>query len=102
MWFKYIPDDIRAKNFDEWRAVRSGKINSPRNCGLTWFKKGIIVPLHFSSLKESAMVMGYLFGRDAAQNIIYKNKKNWSMSMGITFNTKEEIKTIIENYEKRS
>jgi hypothetical protein len=102
MWFKYIPDNIRAKNFDEWRAERSRKIDSPRNCGLTWFKKGITVPLQFSSPKESAMVMGYLFGRDAAQNIIYKNQKNWSMSMGITYNTKDEIKKNIENYEKRS
>lgn len=102
MWFKYIPDNIRAKTFDEWRTLRSSKIDSPRNCGLTWFKKGIVVPLQFSSLKESAMVMGYLFGRDAAQNIIYKNQKNWSMSMGITFNTKEEIRLIIDKYEKRS
>ncbi len=102
MWFKYIPDDIRAKNFEEWRTVRSSKINSARNCGLKWFKKGINVPLQFSSLKESSMVMGYLFGRDAAQSIILKNQLDWSMSMGITLNTKEEIKLIIENYEKRS
>jgi hypothetical protein len=102
MWFKYIPDNIRAKNFDEWRAVRAGKIDSPRNCGLTWFKKNIIVPLQFSSLKESAIVMGYLFGRDAAQSIILKTQKNWSMSMGITLNTKEEIAIIIKEYEKRS
>ncbi|OHA47557.1 MAG: hypothetical protein A2541_02190 [Candidatus Taylorbacteria bacterium RIFOXYD2_FULL_36_9] len=102
MWFRYIPDSIRAKNFDEWRTIRSEKISSPRNCNLTWFKRGIIVPLQFSSLKESVMVIGYLFGRDAAQNIICRNQRNWSMSMGITINTKEEIKLIIENYEKRS
>ncbi len=46
--------------------------------------------------------MGYLFGRDAVQNIILKNKKSWSMSMGITINTKEEIKFIIKKYKKRS
>src|SRR3989344_1981725 len=101
MWFKYIPDTIRAKDFDEWRTIRSEKIDSPRNCGLTWLKRGIIVPLQFSSFKESAMVMGYLFGRDAAQNIIYSHQKNWTMAMGITLNTKEEIRQIIHNYEKR-
>ena len=101
MWFKYIPDTIRAKDFDEWRTIRSEKIDSPRNCGLTWLKRGIIVPLQFSSFKESAMVMGYLFGRDAAQNIIYRHQKNWTMAMGITLNTKEEIRQIIHNYEKR-
>lgn len=102
MWFQYVPDNIRAKNFEEWRAIRSVNIDTPRNCNLTWFKKGVIVPLQFSSLKESAMVMGYLFGRDAAQNIILKNQIDWTMSMGITINTKAEIKIIINNYEKRS
>ncbi len=102
MWFKYIPDNIRAKDFDEWRNIRSSAISSPRNCKLSWFKKGIIAPLQFSSLKESAMVMGYLFGRDSVQNIISKNQTSWSMSMGITLNTKKDIKLIIEEYEKRS
>lgn len=102
MWFKYIPDDIRAKDFDEWRATRSNKIHSPRNCNLKWFKKGVIVPLQFSSLKESARVMGYLFGRDSVQNIIKNNQISWSMSLGITLNTKEEIGDILKEYEKRS
>ena len=102
MWFKYIPDDIRAKDFDEWRTIRSNKIYSPRNCNLKWFKKGITVPLQFSSLKESARVMGYLFGRDSVQNIIENNQISWSMSLGITLNTKEEIRDILKEYEKRS
>jgi len=102
MWFKYIPDNIQAKDFDEWRKIRSNTISSPRNCNLSWFKKGIIAPLQFSSLKEAAMVMGYLFGRDSVQNIISKNQTSWSMSMGITLNTKKDLKQIIEIYEKRS
>jgi HEAT repeat protein len=100
MWYKYIPDSINAKNFEEWRKKRCKKIVSPRNCSLTWFKEGINVPLQFSSLREAVYVMGYLFGQDAIQYIIKNNKTEWSMSMGITCNTKDELKKIIENYKK--
>ena len=96
MWFKYVPDDIHARDFEEWRKKRISAISSPRNCGLTWFKKGVQVPLQFSSLKESAFVMGYLFGRDAAQYIVNTGQTEWSMSMGITCNTKQEIKEILK------
>lgn len=101
MWFKYIPDDIRARSFEEWRQVRASKIPSPRGCSLSWFKKGVTVPLQFSSLKQLATVMGYLFGRDAAKYIIDNNLIEWEMSLGITKNTKNQIKEIINAYEKR-
>lgn len=99
MWFKYIPDQINADNFEEWRSRRSRTIKTPRNCGLTWLKKGLCIPLEFSSLKESVFVMSHLFGRDAAEYIIQNNKKCWNMSLGITYNTKKEIKVIIEALE---
>jgi len=96
MWFKYIPDNIDANNFEEWRRVRSTLIESPRNCKLTWIKKGILVPLQFSSIEESANVMGHLFGKEAAEYIIKNNKTDWSMSLGITHNTKEELLKILK------
>ncbi|MCX6738843.1 MAG: helix-turn-helix domain-containing protein [Candidatus Parcubacteria bacterium] len=102
MWFKYIPDTIQACSFEEWRSIRASSILSPRNCGLSWEKKGIVVPLQFRSLSDSAIVMGYLFGRDAAQYVIKHKKTEWLMSLGITMNTKEEIKKIIDTYEKRN
>ncbi len=95
MWFKYIPDSINADNFEEWRSRRSAGISSPRNCGLSWLKKGLSVPLEFSNLKESVFVMSHLFGRDAAEDIIRNSKKAWNMSLGITYNTKDEIRKII-------
>ncbi len=100
MWFKYVPDNIQAKNFEEWRRKRTESIQGARNCGLTWFKKGIIVPLQYSSASESVDVMGYLFGRDAAKSIISSKKVNWNMSMGITIDTKESLKKIIQNHER--
>jgi hypothetical protein len=100
LWFKYIPDNIQANDFEEWRRKRSDFITTPRNCQLSWFKKGIQAPLQFSSLKEASYVMGNLFGRDAAQYIIQNNKMEWTMSLGITHNTKEELAAIIRNYER--
>ena len=96
-WFKYIPDSIQAKTFEEWRRKRSEGISGARNCELSWFKKGIAVPLQFSSLSESVDVMGYLFGRDAAKSIIKNRKTNWNMSVGITIDTKESLRKIIKN-----
>jgi len=75
-------------------------ISSPRNCGLKWAKKGILVPLQFSSLKEAAYIIGYLFGRDAAQYVVQNNKLEWTMLLGITHNTKKEIGEIIKIYER--
>lgn len=96
MWYKYIPDNIKAANFEEWRLQREASITSARNCDLTWFKKNIRVPLLFDSLEESINVMGHLFGRDAAIEVM-KNKKNlWWMSLGITLDNKESISRILK------
>ncbi len=100
MWFKYIPDKINAQDFEEWRKERSGLIKTPRNCNLSWFKRGIDVPLQFSSLKEAAYVIGYFFGIDAAQYVVKTGKMEWVMSLGITYNTKNELKNIIKRYER--
>lgn len=102
IWFRYVPDTIRAQNFEEWRRKRAASIRSPRNCNLTWLKRGLNVPLQFASIQDSASVMGYLFGRDAAHEIIETNRLEWSMSLGVTMDTKEDIGKIIEKYEARS
>lgn len=95
MWFKFIPDRIPGRHFEDWRRKRAAAISSPRNVGLSWLKKGIAVPLQFSSLNEAAFVMGYLFGRDAAQHVVNTGRTEWGMSLGITCNTKNELKELI-------
>lgn len=94
-WFKYIPDSVGGYDYEAWRKIKRSKILSTRNCNLKWFKTGINVPLQFHNLKESAHVMGHLFGRDCAKFIIDNNKLEWSMSLGITLNTKNEIRDIL-------
>ncbi|MBP3800042.1 MAG: methyltransferase domain-containing protein, partial [Bacilli bacterium] len=96
MWYKYIPDNIIASNFEEWRKCRENTIESPRNCNLTWYKKNIKVPLLFDTLEETINVMGHLFGRDAAIEIL-KNKRNmWWMSLGITWDDKKSLSKILK------
>lgn len=97
-WYQHIPDNINAKDFKTWRLQRMGKFESPRNCDLTWYKTKLLVPLLFCDVRESAYIMGYLFGRDAADEIIRTNRTRWQMSLGITINTKEEIGLIIKKY----
>ena len=100
MWFNYIPDQIVAEDFEGWRRKRADSVKSPRNCNLKWMKKSLQVPLQFPTLQESVQVMGYLFGRDAASYIIKNGKAEWTMSLGITCNTKIEIANIIKRYER--
>lgn len=98
-WYQHIPDNINARDFETWRLQRMEKFESPRNCNLTWYKTKLLVPLLFCDVRESAYIMGYLFGRDAADEIIRTNRTRWQMSLGITINTKEEIGLIIKRYK---
>lgn len=96
MWYKYIPDNIRAGNYEEWRSIRENDIESPRNCNLTWYKKNIRVPLLYDTLEETVNVMGHLFGRDAALDILKNKKTMWWMSLGITWDNKESLSRILK------
>jgi hypothetical protein len=44
--------------------------------------------------------MGYLFGRDAAKRTVERGQVEWQMSLGITYNTKKELKHLLDAYEK--
>lgn len=91
MWYRFVPDSIRASNFEDWRRQRSSRFVTPRNCGLKWLKIGLPPPLQFRSLADSAQVMGYLFGRDAAEYVLTEERTEWSMSLGITLDTKSDL-----------
>ena len=96
MWYKYIPDNIKAANFEEWRRTREKSISSARNCDLTWLKKNIKVPLLYDTLEETINVMGHLFGRDAAIEILKNKRTMWWMSLGITWDNKESLSKILK------
>ena len=100
MWYKFVPDGLQAKNFDEWKKERKSSITSTRNAHLTIYKKNINTSLQFNSLQESAYIMGTLFGERALQYIVKDNKTNWEMKMSITVDTKESIKKILKKYER--
>lgn len=95
MWYRFVPDSITASSFEDWRKKRSLSIRSPRNCGLSWFKTGIVLPLQFTDNNEAVTIMGHLFGKDAAQYTIKTGKYSWDMSIGITVNTKSELEKLV-------
>lgn len=101
MWYRYIPDDIKANSFEEWRNIRSKSIKTVRNCNLTWYKTNLQIPLIFDTLEESVNVMGHLFGRDAATHILSTEKKMWWMAMGITWDTKDSLKKILKELNNK-
>lgn len=96
MWYKYIPDNIKAANFEEWRIKRESSIESARNCYLSWYKKSIKVPLLYDTLEEAINVMGHLFGRDAALEVLKNKRTMWWMSAGITWDTKDSLSKILK------
>lgn len=91
MWYRYVPDNIKAANFEEWRKARESSILTARNCNLTWYKKNLQVPLLYDTLEETINVMGHLFGRDAALEILKSKQTMWWMSMGITWDDKKSL-----------
>lgn len=97
MWYRYVPDNIKAANFEEWRKTREASIPTARNCNLSWYKKNIQVPLLYDTLEETINVMGHLFGRDAALEVLKNKKTMWWMSMGITWDDKKSLSKILKN-----
>ena len=91
MWYRYVPDNIKAANFEEWRKVRELSISIAKNCDLTWYKRNLQVPLLYDTLEETINVMGHLFGRDAALEVLKSKQTMWWMSMGITWDDKRNI-----------
>ena len=96
MWYKYVPDTIRARNFDQWSGERRQKFRGARNCGLNWYKQGLEVPLEFDTHERAAQVMSFVFGRAAGEEIIRTRKNRWWMSLGITRHTKEQSTEILD------
>ena len=84
LWKRYT-----NKNFDE-------KIIEARNCGLTWLNNNIKTSLRFKNNKEKNYILKSLFG-DIIE--LDSNKLEFKLNMGVTFNTKEELKTIIKKLE---
>lgn len=87
LWKKYLNIDY------------SNKIESIRNCNLSWYKDNIDSIVKFSNIKERDLVLGSFFGNEFIKDYSYNNKLVWNISMGITLNTKREIKSIIDNWE---
>lgn len=85
MWKRYT-----YKKFDD-------NLMGARNCGLNWLENDINTSLKFKNIKEKNCILNNLFG-DIIE--LDSNKLEFKLNMGVTFNTKEELKNIIKNLEK--
>lgn len=95
-WNEKWDDDV-SNLWKEYTNKRfDKKIIEARNCGLTWLNNNIKTSLKFKNIKEKNYILKCLFGNI---NELDSNKIDFKLNMGVTFNTKEELKTIIKNLE---
>jgi len=97
-WYSYI-ENHGAPDFESYRKLRMNPISSARNCNPTWLKKHINVPLRFNNKLQAAKVMSHLFGRCAFEDIAQSKKTDWTMSLGITMDTKKSLQKAIQSME---
>jgi SAM-dependent methyltransferase len=101
LWYRFVPEpDFRRESFEDWRKRRKSKILSARNCHLTFIKKNVRVPLLFENPYDAANVLGFLFGYTAGEWVINHRKSEFSINIGITYNTREQLLDSIDNIQK--
>lgn len=101
LWYHYVPEpDYFRESFETWRKRRIGKIKSPRNCHLTFVKTNIQVPLLFNSPEEAAYIIGFLFGFTAGEDISKQSRREFSINVGVTNDTKENLSNSIEKLKR--
>ncbi len=87
LWKTYIDKDIKIY------------IRDVRNCKLNWYENDIKTTLRFDNKKQMKYVIFNLFGSKAKVDYTNSDKLEWKMKMGITLNTKTELKNIIKKLE---
>lgn len=87
LWKKYLNVDY------------SKDILMTRNCNLTWLKDDINSKVKFSNIADRNKVLGSFFGYKFISDYKNSDKLEWNIRMGITLNTKKEIKKIIDDWE---
>lgn len=96
IWYKFVLEpDCYFDSLAEYRRRRRSKISSPRNCGLSFLKKRLSVPVRFSSVDDAAFVMGHLFGYSAGAWVLQNDRREFQMGVSITKDTKEQIGRVL-------
>lgn len=91
-WYRYVPEpEFRRETLDEWRRRRRDRIESPRNCWLTFVARNLRVPLLFSTPDDAAEVMGYLFGASAGQSVATQQRTEFSINVGVTLDDRDAL-----------
>ena len=97
LWYRFVPEpDFRQETLDEWRSRRRSRLSSTRNCGLTFKVRTLRVPLLFPTPEESAHTLGFLFGHSAGEWIARERRTEFSIDVGVTHDTREQIEHTLE------
>lgn len=100
LWFKYVPEPtFRRETLEEWRRRRRARIRSPRNSHLTFETRNLRVPVKFETVKEAAYVMGHLFGFGAGEDVMQARRREFSILVGITRDTRGTLKRALRQIE---
>jgi SAM-dependent methyltransferase/HEAT repeat protein len=100
LWYRFVPEpDFRRETLNEWRARRRARIDSTRNCHLTFVAKNLRVPLLFATPEEAAETLGFLFGNSAGEWVCKQRRTEFSIAVGVTSDSKERIATILDESE---
>jgi ubiquinone/menaquinone biosynthesis C-methylase UbiE len=101
LWFRFVPEpDFRRESIETWRKRRRSRIRSPRNCHLTFVKTNLRVPLLFDTPTDAAMVLGHLFGFSAGEWVAQQQRCEFSIHVGVTVDSKSDLKLAIERLER--
>lgn len=100
MWYRFVPEpEFRRETLQEWRRRRRQKITSPRNCHLTFIKKNVRLSVRFESVLEASSVFGFLFGFDAGVWVADRGQREFSMSVGVTYDDRTKLERALSRLE---
>ncbi|MEZ5218542.1 MAG: class I SAM-dependent methyltransferase [Ilumatobacteraceae bacterium] len=103
LWYRFVPEpDYRRESMEEWRRRRRDRIRSPRNCGLTFIKRNLRVPLLFETPGEAAEVLGHLFGVSAATWVGQQQRCEFSVAVGITVDDRSSVAAALKTLRQQS
>jgi len=96
LWYRFVPEpDFRRESIEEWRNRRRSRIQTTRNCHLTFVKRNIEVPLLFPNAADASFVLGHLFGYSAGEWVARQQRCEFSIKVGITIDSREGVENAI-------
>lgn len=99
LWYRFVPEpDFRRETLEEWQGRRRSRLNSTRNCGLTFAVRNLRVPLVYPRVEDAAANLGFLFGQSAGKWVARHGYREFAIGVGITDDSRESILGALQNW----